>query len=225
MQLLHFEFQGSAPEINIEEVPSAENRHYFAEPPNIPLSESIRDSSKSDQQDRNQDKDRLPSHYFTSFEKETAHEVNEDMEHAAPNFGSITSPPLLTHTSKHDNGSKKSLGEYPQHEEPYLSVSNSEYSRLDSNYSKYLKKFNQAMNPISPRSKFSTSRTPLENNPSHSSLANRPPQTHHMPGKYNSLNLEEGFPRKKSKSRGDMELSDGGRQREVQSGELESLYN
>jgi hypothetical protein len=44
--------------------------------------------------------------------------------------------------------------------------------------------------------------------------------------KYNSLNLEEGIVRKKSKSRGnDLEMSDGQKPKPVQSGELESLYN
>lgn len=129
---------------------------------------------------------------------------------------------MLMHTSsKKLISSKRSLDE-SQPEEPYLAASNSEYSRLNSNYSKYLKKFNKAMNPISPRSKFSSRAAPFETMPAHSISENRP-APHPAYTKYNSLCLEEVRP--KSRSKGEMEMSEGRQARQLHSGELESLYN
>jgi hypothetical protein len=95
---------------------------------------------------------------------------------------------------------------------------------LDSNYNKYLQKFNQVINPISPRSKFNSRPTPFESLPSHSSQANRQipePPTYKQYNKYSSLNLDESLNRKKSKSKpSQMEMSDGRKPREVQSGEI-----
>lgn len=70
---------------------------------------------------------------------------------------------MLMHTSKSSSKNMKTL---PQGNEVYsnyeISPSNhSEHSKLDNNYNKYLKKFNQVINPISPRSKFSSRPPPF----------------------------------------------------------------
>lgn len=84
------------------------------------------------------------------------------------------------------------------------------------------------MNPISPRSKFSSRPPPFEtmpitdSRPTHSITDSRP-APHPAYTKYNSLCLEEGRP--KSRSKGETEMSEGRQVRQMQSGELESLYN
>lgn len=87
------------------------------------------------------------------------------------------------------------------------------------------------MKPLSPRSKFSSQQEAYESMPSHSGLSivkkkQSEPFAPKPYNKYNSLNLEESSGRRKSRSRGnELEMSGGNPPKNVQSGELESLYN
>lgn len=129
--------------------------------------------------------------YLTAMEIEMAQPAEAE---TIPKFSSMASPPMLMHTSKSSSKNMKTL---PQGNEVYsnyeISASNhSEHSKLDNNYNKYLKKFNQVINPISPRSKFSSRPPPFESLPSQYSQANQ--QIPDVPikkaySKYNSLNL------------------------------------